>query len=123
MVLIVSMPFIVFIVAFITIIKGIEKSSILKENGLTVGKHKIEITEDGITDTTDLGHFFHNWTAVDEVVTYQGNIYVLLDGMFAHIFPASNFSSEAERESLAQLINEKWHNHPSQATPKNGAPA
>lgn len=107
----VAFPFVLFIFAYISNVKEIERKSMSNEDGLMLGKRKIEFNESGITDSNRLGVSVYKWEALQGVEQYQGNVYLSLDTMLAQIFPASSFESSVDRESFVEYINTCMINH------------
>ncbi|MDN3640591.1 YcxB family protein [Simiduia curdlanivorans] len=106
-----AFPFVIFVFAYINNLKEIERKSMPNEDGLMLGKRKIEFNESGITDSNRFGVSVYKWEALQGVEQYQGNVYLSLDTMLAQIFPASSFESSVDRESFVEYINTCMINH------------
>ena len=107
--LVTSLPFLVFIGAFISYLKKIEANSIPKENGPMLGNRVIEINDSGIKDTNSFGSSIYKWQALEEIVIHEGNVYLFLDTMLAQIIPSSSFENQDEMEEFTKHV-EKLHN-------------
>ena len=101
-----AIPFLIFAFYFMRNVKKIEQGSIPNDNGLVVGKRRLEFGEEGIKDTCELGHFYYKWKAVQDIVSNNGSIYLFIDGLLAQIVPKSSFKDESEHnEFLENLKN------------------
>lgn len=62
-----------------------------------LGKHIIEINENGIKETTEIDEGFAKWRGgIDGIKQDKNNVYIFLDTFRAHIIPKRSFASEAE---------------------------
>ncbi len=113
--IIVSFPLLVFIIANLINSKKIEKRQTPNENGILLGERTIEFSDSGFEDINSLSSCTYKWKALEEVVVYENNVYLLLDSILAQIIPSSAFRSENElREFVAEI--EKKHSYALQST-------
>jgi hypothetical protein len=60
-----------------------------------LGKHKVTITCEGILDTTEVGQSSINWKAVDDVVSNEQHLFILVKTADPYIVPRRAFADEA----------------------------
>jgi len=89
------------------------KSQIMKlpedKPGL-LGKHIIEISEEGIRESTSVNTGLQTWNGVLSVEQDKEYIYVFLDSMIAHIIPKRSFESIVEANQFYNKAIQYWKN-------------
>lgn len=70
-----------------------------KKSGL-LGEHIIELSEDGIKESTDVNESFSKWDGVHSVKRDKSHFYIFLNSMAGHIIPRRSFVSEDEAEQF-----------------------
>lgn len=108
------------IISIVSVISGESIARVFypKKDGLIIGQKTIELDDEGISDSSNLCNSFFKWSAFDEVVNYDGNVYILLGDMRALIFPESCFTSDAEREELYTFAKDRVKSYPEEKTLK-----
>lgn len=82
-----------------------QKRCMPRENGTTFSPKRMEISEQGITETSETTTSFYAWSCVDEMVDEDGDIYIFLDTVVAHIIPATAFQSDAHQQQFKSLVD------------------
>jgi hypothetical protein len=101
---VVAIAFFIFIVVFIIEFKMLSKASMPTKDGLIIGHREIELSAEGISETTALSTNFFKWAAVDEVALHNKNVYVFFDTALALILPSSSFFSDEARNNFVARI-------------------
>ena len=73
-----------------------------------VGRHNVEITEEGISDRTTEHHTFMIWTDITDILKDTHNIYIFRGMSFAHIIPLRSFSTEEESNLFIDEAKKFW---------------
>ncbi|MDO6538134.1 YcxB family protein [Alteromonas stellipolaris] len=81
------------------------KFSIPNKQGIILGAKSIELTPEGITETSAVSKCHYSWSCVEEVTENSGDYYIFLDKMFALIIPSSAFVSQGSIEQFKSYIN------------------
>lgn len=71
------------------------------------GEHELIIREDGLVERTDVNESMHRWTGFHKIVSSGGYLYVFVTDMNVHIVPKRCFTSEEERQSFEQEIEQR----------------
>lgn len=75
-----------------------------KENAAWLGDHTMEITEQGVDETTPVGSAHYNWDAIPEIRMTKDYLYIFISSMQAHIIPLACLSTPTEQTQLIQLL-------------------
>jgi hypothetical protein len=69
-----------------------------------IGKHKLTISPDGVTDVTDMDQTTTKWKMIEHVISTDKHIFLTAtNGLNVHIIPKTAFSEDV---SLKQFIKE-----------------
>ena len=69
-----------------------------------IGKHKFDISPEGIHEFTELGDSATNWKAVENIVKTNEYVYIHIRPSSAAIIPKRVFSNESAFDQFAQDI-------------------
>jgi hypothetical protein len=67
-----------------------------------IGKHKFSITKDKMRDITDVGESSNSWDIVENVVTSEQHLFILLRGAKAYIIPRKAFPNKLAFTQFAE---------------------
>lgn len=65
-----------------------------REKNKLMGKHKVSIFTDGITDVTDTGETTTRWNAIDWIATADHYLFITAQSSIPYIIPASAFKDK-----------------------------
>jgi len=103
-VLILSIPFFVYVALSKLMESKISQCFAPNENGIMIGPKEFEISPDGIKELHLYGYNFYTWNVVQQIEEVNGSIYIFVDNVLAIIFnPESLKSDEFKREFLSTL--------------------
>lgn len=103
----ISMPLILFLILFIYFIVKFQRNSMPKKDGIILGDKNLNLTDDGIEETSKYGRLFCKWCAVESVCEDKGNVYIFLDTTVAIILPESTFTNPDDRMIFIKFIMDK----------------
>lgn len=75
-----------------------------------LGEHIIEISEEGIRESTSVNTGFNIWNGVHGIDQDKDYIYIFLDSMLAHIIPKKSFQSMVEANEFYNKTVHYWKN-------------
>jgi hypothetical protein len=73
-----------------------------------LGEHVIEISVDGLKETTDVNDSFHSWKGIVGVVQNKDYIFIYINPSTAHIIPKRFFSSKDESRQFFNSALMYW---------------
>jgi hypothetical protein len=71
-----------------------------------LGKHTIEISEQGIQETTEVNQSFFTWTGIYSIEYNNSYIYVFTGPTSAYVIPKSSFSNEEGATNLYSFMSD-----------------
>jgi len=81
---------------------GLANSSIPKYRGL-IGRHHLEITEQGLVERTDYNETLHRWPSIGRIVTLWGYVYIYVSDSNLHQVPRRYFQPSEIDSFVAEL--------------------
>lgn len=75
-----------------------------------LGEHAIEISENGINESTSVNQGLHLWTGVYDVFESKHYIFIAIDKLQAHVIPKRSFNSDKEANEFYNKSIEYWKN-------------
>ena len=76
----------VWILVICQLILGLASSFLLKQRGV-VGRHTLEITEQGLVERTEFNETLHKWPSICRVRSLCGYLYIYVSDMNSHQVP------------------------------------
>jgi hypothetical protein len=73
-------------------------------------RHRIVISPEGVTDSSELGQTSTAWRAVERVVTTEAHAYIYINALAAVIVPRRAFADAAEFEKFVRIAREHQEN-------------
>ncbi|WP_106769385.1 YcxB family protein [Paenibacillus faecalis] len=80
--------------------------SLVKKNDGILGKHIIEINEQGVFDSTDRSQSTCGWSGIHELRQDKENIYIFLNQLQATIVPKRSFTDQQEEAKFIQTVQQ-----------------
>ena len=99
-VLMLSMPFYIYVALSKLMEAKIAQCFTPNENGIMIGPKEFEISSNGIKEVHPYGHNFYNWDVVEQIEEVNGSIYVYVDNVLALILNPESLESDEYREEL-----------------------
>jgi hypothetical protein len=81
----------------------------IPENGV-LGKHVIEINEEGFRESTDVNESFQKWNTDTLVLQDDKYIFIFANNFSAHIIPKRSFKDASEAERFHSMAYRYWQN-------------
>jgi len=81
---------------------GLATAFLLKQRGV-VGKHSLEITDQGLVERTDYNETMHKWPSVCRIMSICGYLFIYVGDMNSHQVPKRCFSPEEIANFEAEL--------------------
>jgi hypothetical protein len=72
---------------------GLATAFLFKQRGV-VGKHVLQITEQGLVESTDFNESLHKWPSVCRILSLWGYLYIYVSDMNTHQVPKRYFSPQ-----------------------------
>ena len=86
------------LIAFFQIVLGLANAFIPKHRGV-VGRHTLEVTEQGLVERTDYNETLHRWSSICRILSLWGYLYIYVSDNNSHPVPRRCFSP-AEMDSF-----------------------
>jgi hypothetical protein len=81
------------ILAFFQCVLGLANAFIPKHRGV-VGRHILELTEQGLIERTDYNETLHRWPSISRVLSLGGYLYIYVSDTNSHQVPKRCFSPQ-----------------------------
>jgi hypothetical protein len=79
-------------------------TSFLRKDRGVLGEHTLEITDDGLVESTEVNRALHNWRTVFRIIETQHYVYVYVTATNVHIIPKNRLPIEGSvNDFLAAL--------------------
>ena len=97
-------------IVFIQVVLGLANAFMLKHRGV-VGRHILEITEEGLVERTDCNEALHRWPSICRIVSLFGYLYIYVSDDNSHLVPKRRFPPqeiegfETDLRNRANLTN------------------
>jgi hypothetical protein len=78
-------------IAFFQVVLGLANAFIPKHRGV-VGRHVLEITEQGLVERTDCNETLHRWPSICRILSLWGYVYIYVGDSNSHQVPKRCFS-------------------------------
>ena len=72
-----------------------------------LGRHRISLDEDGLTESTAVGESRVSWAGIDRMERTAEAVFVYTTATAAHVIPRRAFKSPADEESFVEMIRVK----------------
>lgn len=72
-----------------------------------LGPHHLEVRDDFLLETSDLGEQRTHWRAVERVAVTDDHVFVYLSAMSGHTVPRSAFADEAALQRFVAAVRER----------------
>ena len=72
-----------------------------------LGRHRVVLSEDGLTESTAVNESRTAWAGVDRVEQSQDYIFIYITPATAHVIPKSAFSDPQEAEAFFRLARSR----------------
>jgi hypothetical protein len=79
----------------------------IPEKGV-LGKHIIQISEEGLREATDVNESFRKWEAVTNVLQNAEYIFIFDSDIMVHIIPKRAFKEKSEAEHFYSMAYGCW---------------
>jgi hypothetical protein len=78
-----------------------------KQRGL-LGKHELEIRDDGLLERTDVNESLYRWTGFHKAISSGGYLYLYVTDSNVHVVPKRCFASESEAKQFRDIIERRF---------------
>jgi hypothetical protein len=86
-------------------------------NGVVLGRHTLQLADEGIRDTTALTESLTRWAAVQSLTDTPQHLFIMLDVGVGFIVPKRSFASSAALAQFQEQVSQRLH---TAATPVGG---
>jgi hypothetical protein len=80
---------------------------VYSKKGAYIGKHALEMDENGIKEQLPVGEDFHEWSKYIEMMQTKKYIYVFWEANVGNIVPKRAFASQNELDSFCNMVENR----------------